>query len=751
MSHVSRTTPFHPSFISLFLASLILSPTFASAAEELVLEEVLVTAQKQEQTVQDTPVALNAISGETFNDMASFDLSEVDRLTAGVDISGDSFNIDFKVRGVGTNLDAGTPARVNLFKDGAFVNQQRAIFLSQFDLERFELLRGPQGTLYGKSSPAGQLIIHTRDPSLTKQDGYVRISAFSRDGSNTQFGVSQPLIKDKLGLRIAGVFDKNSNSDIHNETRNEDQINRTSAGRITLKWLTNDKLDMRLSYNYTENAGDFFTVTDQQIGTYDDADDRKAYGNEKGYISIRDKHAIGEVNYALNDDITLTGVTMYQELYTERFFDSDRTATPQLTQFVRSNIGKVLNSELRIHNTTNENWKWITGLYYQHSRASTPVNAFTNIGVGTNDFNIEALNKTEEFGLFHHSGIQLNDRDRLTIGIRYNDSRLNARSPFNFTSTGALAPPASGSGEGIALENEKRRYQEFTGTIKFQRDFNDDTTAYFSFDRGWRPGSSTVDAAGTIPSSLVLHDDEPSTNFELGLKGRYWNDRADYQLALYRQIYQNFQVQADGIRVDVNDDGAYADGVFGTPARFNAVVNADKVLVDGIEFESNVLLSDNWVGFYSLSYVDVAFEKFDDAPCNVGAAAAGDGDTFNTCDFSGQRATEAPNFSGVVSTEYSQAISDKGMDWYVRLLAKHESARYFRSVSESFDDSTVVDVFAGVRSHAGDWDLMLWAKNATDETVIESIDFSPTGTSGLVVNNPFTAGITATWRFGLED
>ncbi len=733
----------------------------------VVLEEVIVTAQKQEQTVQDTPVALNAISGSTYNEMASFDLTEVDRLTAGVDISGDSFNIDFKIRGVGTNLDAGTPSRVTLFKDGAFVNQQRAVFLAQFDLERFELLRGPQGTLYGKPSPAGQLIIHTRDPSLTQRDGYVRFSAFSRDGSNTQFGIGQPLIQDEMGIRIAGVFDKNSNSDIYNETLGEEQINRTSAGRATFKWLIDEDLDMRVSYNYTENASDFYTVTDPSGGV--DGDDRKAFGNEKGYLNIRDQHVIGEMNYSLTDDIAITGVTFYQELFTKRFFDSDRSAANVSTQDVESNIGKIINSELRVHNTVNSDWKWITGIFYQDTRAKTPVEAITNftfpLGTpalggtpGTNTFNIVAVNQTEEFGVFHHSGIQINESDRLTIGVRFNDVAINALSPFRSVTTAAAFGGVAidtQSGDGIDPAIEKQEFEEFTGTIKYQRDFDENTTGYVSFDRGWRPASSTVDAAGTVPNELILHDDEPSTNFELGLKGRYWNDRASYQVALFRQLYKSFQYQADNIPVDTNTGGVPGtprDGL--TDAAFNAVVNASRVISTGIELESNALLSENWELFYSLSYVDVEFDKFDNAPCDAQPGPVdivSPGETYNTCDFSGQRATEAPNFSSVISSEYSLPLKDWNADWYFRVLAKHESSRFNRGADVVLDDYTIVDAFTGMRSHDGVWDVMVWVKNVTDETVVESIDFSPTGNSALIVNNPLTAGVTATWNFGLAD
>ncbi len=720
----------------------------ASAEEPLVLEEVLVTAQKQTESLQQTPIAVNAISADTYNEMASFDLRDIDRLTAGIDISGDAFNIDFQVRGLGTNLDSGVPSRVTLYKDGAFVNQQRAIFLAQYDLERFELLRGPQGTLYGKASPAGSLVIHTRDPSLQNRDGYVQASVTQRNGVNTQFGISQPLIEDKLGLRLAGVFDRNSNQDITNPIQDEEQVSRTSSGRATLYWMPNDKWDARISYNYTENSSDFYEIV--RVGNADE-DDREALSDfENPYINIRDQHTIAEVNYALTDDIIITGVTMHQELYTQREYDSDGTPNTISTQNVASNIGKVWNSELRIASTENENWDWITGLYYSKSEAFTFAQTTFNQPGSQTTFQIFPENQTEDWGLFHHSGLQINDTDKLTIGIRYNDTRVMAISPFQsstFLPFGAppFLPPGStvtNSGEGIDPANEKRADETITGTLKYQRDFNEDTTGYVSIDQGWRPGSAVVDASGNVPNELILHDDEDSTNFELGLKGKYWEGRANYTVSAYYQIYEQFQFQADGIPVDNDGDGT-AD------ASFNAVVNAEEVVTTGIEAETNVLLSPNLRVFASVSYNDTTFSDFEDAPCNRGGSVPPN--SYNTCDFTDKRVGDAPNVSAITSGEYSGRIEDWNGEWYLRGLVKYESDRRAVSNGERLDAYTNIDLFTGFRTEDGKYDLSLWVKNLTDEDVIEGIEINVVGTEVVTMNNPRMAGITATWRFGQDD
>jgi len=584
------------------------------------------------------------------------------------------------------------------------------------------------------------LVIHTKDPSLQSRDGYLQTSITQRNGVNTQFGVSQPLIKDKLGLRVAGVFDRNSNQDITNPIQDEEQVSRTSSGRATLYWLPNEKWDARISYNYTENSADFYEVV--RFGSAEDEDREAQSDFDNPYINIRDQHTIAEVNYAVNDDITVTGVTMHQELYTEREYDSDGIPFNISTQRVTSNIGKVWNSELRISSTENDNWDWITGLYYSKSEALTSAQTIFNQTTRRDDFRVFPENQTEDWGLFHHSGLQINDTDKLTIGIRYNDTRIMAISPFSGTATIFGVGTFPFSGQGIDPANEKRSYETVTGTIKYQHDFNEDTTGYASIDQGWRPGSSSIDASGNTPDELILHDDEDSTNFELGLKGKYWEGRANYTLAAYYQIYEQFQFQADGIPVD-NDNDTIPD------ATFNTVVNAEEVVTTGVEAETTVLLAPNLRMFASVSYNDTTFTDFKNAPCNSGGTVPPNG--YNTCDFTDKRVGDAPNVSAITSGEYSSRIEDWKGEWYLRGLVKYESDRRAVSNGERLDAYTNVDLFTGFRTDDGKYDLSLWVKNVTDEDVIESIEINVVGTEVLTMNNPRMAGITATWRFGQDD
>ena len=138
-----------------------------------MLDEVIVTAQKRTETLQDTPMTVSVITGKQINETSTFAFTDLSNLTSGLSIRGSGFDTDIATRGLGTELDAAVNPRVTVYLDGAFISQQRALFGGIYDMSQVELLRGPQGTLYGQASPAGALTLRSRDPNIEEMDGYV--------------------------------------------------------------------------------------------------------------------------------------------------------------------------------------------------------------------------------------------------------------------------------------------------------------------------------------------------------------------------------------------------------------------------------------------------------------------------------------------------------------------------------------------------------------------------------------------------
>lgn len=720
--------------LSMLVAALAV-PAFAQ--QQLAIEEIIVTAQKKLQTVQDVPVSMNVMSGSDFADVAGFEFADIDRMTAGLDVRGDSFDTNLVLRGLGTDLSASVSPRVTVYLDGAYVASEKAVFNAQYDLQRFEVLRGPQGTLYGKASPAGAITIQTQNPSLVGFDGYVKQSVWQRDGTNTQFGASMPIIEDVLGVRVAGVYDYNRNNDITNTFFDTDASKQTESGRVTLLFTPGDSFTSRLSYQYQEYYQDYYEVLDGS-GAFGDFDyrDREASSNIRGFVEMREQHAIWENTFSFGDH-ELTSVTFYQEESTERLDDRDITPAPSEAQFVGSNRAADWNQELRLSSTGNEFWDYIVGVYYAHSDSLT--NVVRDRSGGFVQVLIDPKNSSEDWGVFTHQSFHLTDRTTLTAGLRWTRESRNNSSPLAVLVGGNVVQ----SFNMVAPENRKRNFYAWTGTIKLQHNFTDDVMGYATYDRGFRAGSSNVVSEPNLDNSLAQFGEETSNNFEVGVKAEVMDGAGQINAALYYQVYKDFQYQADNVPFcDEVTGGACSD-----VSDFSAVVLADEVVSQGVEIEGRFLLTENWSLLTSVSYNDTKFEEFNDAPCSTGAVPSVVGG-FSTCDKGGERVGIAPNWSGVINTEYSLPLGSTGMDWYIRGLYKVESFNRDPVTLDRLGGFGTTDVFTGLRSQQG-WEVSLWAKNLFDKDALLDSGFvaGADGYRSVRVTDPRTIGVSASYRW----
>ena len=177
----------------------------AAVADNLILEEVVVTAQKSSESVQDISATVNVVSGDSLEKFASFDFRAIEQQTAGLTLSSpNARNSTISMRGVSVDPESGVSAAVDVYWNDAVVRADVA-FNQMYDLERIEILRGPQGTLQGATSPGGALNMITRRANVDEAGGFVQGSIADNDGLNGQFAYGTPLIEGVLGVRVAGV------------------------------------------------------------------------------------------------------------------------------------------------------------------------------------------------------------------------------------------------------------------------------------------------------------------------------------------------------------------------------------------------------------------------------------------------------------------------------------------------------------------------------------------------------------------
>jgi iron complex outermembrane receptor protein len=206
-----------------------------AAAEALKLEEVIVTAQKRSESVQDIPSTVNMIDGDTLKDFNILQFTDFGALTAGLEINSfNGRNGRMILRGIDFNPNSAAEATVTAYWNQAIV-ESNALFQQMFDVQRIEVLRGPQGTLAGRTSPAGAINIHTARPNLDEIEGEIRGTVTDNDGLNTQVAASFPLIPGKLGLRVAGVYDESDLDELENDLTGKMSGDETTAGRFS--WM----------------------------------------------------------------------------------------------------------------------------------------------------------------------------------------------------------------------------------------------------------------------------------------------------------------------------------------------------------------------------------------------------------------------------------------------------------------------------------------------------------------------------------
>jgi iron complex outermembrane receptor protein len=737
-----------------------LGTIFSATAQEsdsLHLEEVIVTAQKRAETLSETPMTVDAISGEEINDFASFSFEDLNSLTAGLAISGNNFDTDIATRGLGTELNAAVSPRVTVYLDGTFINQQRGMFSGIYDVRQVELLRGPQGTLYGQTSPAGAITIQTTNPNLEEIDGYARQSFTDQDGSNSQLGVSLPIIENELGIRLSGLYDTNEASGVENITLDRDESNDTKAFRAVVLWEPAENFDLRLSYH---DITDHFDVDPAVTGNGISDDDRKAVADFKSEMENQTNYTILETNYTFANDWVMTFVGSDQNNRVPRYFDQDASEVQSRQQFVDSVVNDVQVYELRLASQEGDFWNWIVGAFYQDTNAHTDVSADTWViaGPGLNvfaDVESTAFTQNETSAVFAHNTLNVSENGTVTLGLRYTEVDRQNSQPFDQTyyllnPDGTLGPILREvSFNGVAEDAQEQNENAVTGTLKYQYQVSDALMAYVSYDRGWRGGSANI-SGNPAPPQFGVFKDEDSDNLELGFKWELWDGRGLLNVATYYQLYTDFQFQATADYRDPNGRISIAE----------PVVNVDEAESYGVDSDLTLLLTENWTVRAALSFNQAELTDAQGVPCTTGEPLSTELWDYDTCDLTGERAGQEAEWSANLGTEYYRHLGSADMEWYTRGLLNAESEYYSQSLQEDLDGYGTLDLFVGLRSAERTWDASVWVKNVTDESAVlkaDALPEIPDYAAGVMLDNPYiwvrrelnprTVGVTLSYNF----
>ncbi len=751
------------SLLSVVIATYISLP--ALAADEPALDEVVVTAQKRVQKLEDVPISLTAINGEKLEDAGIVSISGISDYTPSFNMTQTGIGTNIAIRGISSGVNQGFEQSAAMFVDGIHYGRAQLARAPFLDIERIEVLRGPQSILFGKNSTAGAISIINAKPG-NEFYGKLNLSYEPESEEKEARLVLSGPISETVGGRMA-ILSRKSDGFIENTTLHRDEAaNQDRVIRATLEWKPTDTWDITLkledgsfdsdgrnievvkpvtnpALNPTNNPNPYKTILELlTAGQYhlDTTDDGKRQSNgdysfnDTSNITLTAEHDIG--------DLTLTSVTGYNDYIYSELCDCDFTGAPGFNIFSDEKYRQV-SQELRLASSADQKISWIGGVFYQGSNIEFHDNVFvpTNSVIATavspllrgastqRDFDQD----TKLYAIFGQATWNITDTNRLILGGRYSSEEKDAsRHQYHVTPAGAILPqgtvadPYNILWAGFKVDphsiQKDRSEAGFDPQIIFQQDLNKTDRLYASYTTGFKSGGFDV-RANAAPNSLggVFSSLEGSwefqkekvKNYELG--GKFLlGGVAELNVAVFRSDFTDMQTS--------QFDGSLS---------FN-VTNAGEARVQGLEVDGRWAITSDLLLRGGVSYLDFEYLDFPNGQCAFGQAP-NSGPT--SCDQTGMRREFVPKYQGNLGLDYDIAFSNGWKITNTLDLIFNDGYLTTPSLDKRFVQSSYTKVNARIALSGVDdmWELALVGKNLTDESII-------TYANGLPVASVLTRG-----------
>lgn len=734
-------------------------------AKSYTLDEIVVTANKTEESIQDVGSTVNALPGEAVDKFNLVNFVDIETLTSGLSLNvTNPRNQSISLRGISYDQDSAASPAVDTYWNDIAIGPNVA-FSEMFDMERIEVLRGPQGSLQGRTSPAGSIAFITRKPHIGETEGYVQGSLSGSGYGNTQFGVTLPLHSDSLAVRLAGFYSETEFEQIENLTTGREQNSHGRGMRVSLVWEPLENFSASLVVQNDESYSDSFEdiygsdavgsipflspTVKPDIGKYD----RKTLAEGNNSYEKRNTLSVLTLNWELAD-VLLTGITGYQENDQFDYRDLDYANVfegQKQNEWVESRY-RTVSQELRASGSAGETWDWMVGAYYDERISNTDFerDLFPNNN-SASTVSVIPLN-SRSYGVFSFNTFDLRDDFRVQAGLRWqNVQYFRKSSVYVGQNDGTFGPLPSGFflQDLIYPEQQDTEEQAFTGSLKAMYDLNEDVMLYASYDHGFRSGGLTISVALT-KNEFLLFDSEQSDAVELGFKSTLMEGRVILNGSVYYQQFDGYIGRAMDIPVDDN-----LDGIPDSANIRGLTFNADATIL-GTELQLTIRPVENWTLNAGVSYNDAKYDEGAEGPCADTTQL--DGSTAVAfCDIGGQRVGSEPNLSANLSSEYSLPIANT--EAFVRAAVKYSGARAYENVPDGdVPGYTVTNLYAGLRSPDNRWEMSVWAKNVFDQEAERGTFFEEKTQLGIntIIGTGYTrpntilpreVGVTARYNF----
>lgn len=728
------------------LALCVGTPLSVTAAE---LEEVIVTAQKREQSLQDVSVAVTAVTGDELLRSNIMSIEDLQTRVPGVTFGNDFSFAKLFIRGVGLNSSfAGIDPSVALHVDGAVVAQASAQFASLFDLERVEALRGPQGTLYGRNATGGSINLITAKPTQNFS-GYTNVSVGGSDLSySLNSAVSGPLTESTLG-RLAVHYQHHDGYGIHTGSGKEiDDLN-VMATRGHLQFNFSDSVDLLLSGEYAKEddhsksvhfIAPMFPVPPvpslRAPGLPNvSIDSRNAGGDFRPSYESETWSTTATLNVQLSEAVTIKSLTNYREFDDQLVQDFDVSDTvngafpPAATSTTQLQaIGDEQFSEELQFIYEGESLHGIAAAYY----LTESIDSLVLIGRDPersperSRVIVPATLDVDAWAVFTNFTYDFNRFFSVKAGARYSAEERSEKNNF------AVASPVSPAAIPDPPGSASREYSNFSPELGVELRPVDDVMLYLTYSEGFKSG--TANLGERVPN---LVDPETIENFEAGMKSRLLNDELALNIAAFK-----YKVE------DAQYDRTYA--IVAPPFYAARLENAATTDGRGVELETSWLATDRFRVSLNGTYYHIRFDKFlSQNPINPALFGPG-GLTLPLEDLSGNRPRNTPDWSAELSATYEWPLTNGGTLALTGAAASRDKQYYteFNDEITSQDSYTLYDANLLYTAPGEKFTMNLWGKNLSDEMVVAGVYvISTTRTITGTYLPPRTYGVTVGYKF----
>lgn len=759
--------------LSALISALSLQPAITLAAQ---LEEVIVTASKREENLQDVSVAVTAISAAALRQskiMQSEDLTALVpslNLQKGMNPRSSSFNI----RGIGTqSFSAAVEPSVSTVLDGVVMGRSGMAFTQLFDINRVEVLRGPQGTLFGKNASGGAIQFITEQPN--DEFGVEVMTAIIEDNEyRGQANINVPL-SDRLAFRLSGtashqdgwienVFDGSE----RNETDDwavRGQLRFYVNDDLTVSWASDlsDK-DCECSQNTIRSADPDAEILDAIFPVV--PGEKNTQNNDDGDLFLQVEsfgHRLS-VDYNIGD-FTLTSITAYREW--NEVFDEDVDNSPLvpipgsiLYSFEQEGTldQEQFSQELRLLSPAEDRISYVVGLYYFEQTVERGFGRTIGFAPEANtSYTIDTVD-TENFAGFGEATINITEQFRGLLGARYTSDDLSTQGRATSAPESGPPPPRSDYIDAVLSETDE---SDFSVKLGLEWDVAEDVLTYFTYTQGYKGPAFNAGATNSEPLPAIKP--ETSDAYELGLKSRLFDGRLTLNVALFRSEFSDFQAEAF---VPGDEDNTSDTGEF-------LLSNAGEVITQGLEIDFNALPTDRLFIFGSLSFIDAQIDSFVNGPCSFGQQFRGEGYRGQvTCDrlgvdrmagsprlqdLSGGRLPFTPDWKLNLMAAYTLPIESQPFDVVLRanFTAQDDVIYSISQDDRTFQDGyELLDLEVMLQGKDDRWSLSAFVKNVFDEFYVSGIGatadvFVPDGYLQQVPKTTSrTAGVELRLRWG---